>query len=448
MSTTIKAGLRDTFDSLARRAYGNANRAALLSHANPGILEPIPFGTVLTVPADPYSPALPPVRATANTANTVNISIGGRKIQNWSRLTWTRSIDTYRTFEFDTQWDPEDPADRETFRPFAFKRGLISVNNDVVLTGTPHCVPRPGQREKNMNVSGSSLPHVLAECNMPISAFPMTFKNQDLEQIATRVCRPFGLGVKFLHGAGDGFGEIKFYQGKKFKPKAAADPDAILGLDGLSTKQPKEKKPFDKLSLEPDEFPLDFLFDLARLRGGLFTDDEWGHLCFIREAPTGRPVATLIEGQSPQILVEPWFDPTMVFSDVTGWRPSATREKGGSYTTRNRHLSGVVRPSTFRADGSEAGALRHTTEAKLGRMYPAMCAWDVSVPSWRNPEGLLWEPNTTLWLEAPEAMIYNKYEFLIREVQYTREGSSERALLNVVLPGSFSGKTPERMPWD
>lgn len=448
MSTTIKAGLRDTFDTLARRAYGDPKRAYLLMGANPNVLEPIPFGTILTVPQDPAGPEAAPTRPRANTANTVNLSLGGQKIENFSRVQITRTADSYRTFEVDAAWDPESKNDRDFFKPFQFKRALVSVNNDVYLTGTAvNIVPTVTAGEKSVTISGYSLPGVLNDCMMPISSFPLTFKAQDLEQISRKICQPFGLRVKFLEGAGQGFGEIKFYTGKKFVPKA--DPDAEVSIDVMDgVKKPKEKKPFDVTSLEPDEAPLDFLFGLARLRGGIWTDDEWGNLCFVREAPTGRPVQKILIGSAPMVEIAPRFEGTRLYSEITAWRPSSTREKGQRYTVKNPHLRGVVRPYTTRADGAEAGAIQHTAKDTSGRMFPELCSWDLTVPSWVNKVGYIWEPGTTVVVNAPDAMIYRDYEFLIREVTLTRERQKESAVLNLVLPGSFSGKMPKALPWD
>ena len=81
-------------------------------------------------------------------------------------------------------------------------------------------------------------------------------------------------------------------------------------------------------------------------------------------------------------------------------------------------------------------------------MFGAMASYSVALSTWRDPAGNLWAPNTTLKLQAPGAMIYNSYEFIVRSVEFSKDSTSETARLNLVLPGAFSGQIPEALPWD
>jgi hypothetical protein len=45
-------------------------------------------------------------------------------------------------------------------------------------------------------------------------------------------------------------------------------------------------------------------------------------------------------------------------------------------------------------------------------------------------------------------MIYNRYSLIARSVVLEQSGQSKTALLELVMPGSFSGEIPETMPWD
>ena len=81
-------------------------------------------------------------------------------------------------------------------------------------------------------------------------------------------------------------------------------------------------------------------------------------------------------------------------------------------------------------------------------MFGSMVAYSVAVPTWRSPAGDMWQPNTIVNLRAEDAMIYNSYDFIIRGVEFQRERDMEKAVLDLVIPGSFSGKVPEALPWD
>jgi prophage tail gpP-like protein len=77
-----------------------------------------------------------------------------------------------------------------------------------------------------------------------------------------------------------------------------------------------------------------------------------------------------------------------------------------------------------------------------------MAAYSVSVSTWRDSLGSIWAPDTTVTLEAPDAMIYSAFSFIIRSVSFDRDGFSETATLDLVIPGSFSGQQPEALPWE
>jgi prophage tail gpP-like protein len=81
-------------------------------------------------------------------------------------------------------------------------------------------------------------------------------------------------------------------------------------------------------------------------------------------------------------------------------------------------------------------------------MFGNMVAYSVKVATWRDPSGNLWEPNTIVSLDAPDAMVYRPYDFVIRGVEFERDSRKEHATLDLVMPGSFSGEIPEALPWD
>ena len=81
-------------------------------------------------------------------------------------------------------------------------------------------------------------------------------------------------------------------------------------------------------------------------------------------------------------------------------------------------------------------------------MFAEMASYTLSaLPTWRDPQGDLWEPNTTIVVAAPEAMIYTPTEFLIRRVTLSATPEERKASLDLVLPGAFSGSAPKALPW-
>jgi len=398
----------DTFELVARKKYGDESQASRIASANPGTSEPLVVGTQLVIPAQPSAPKDILQQAQADDENEVAVLIECERFRFWENIRTTRSIDAMDTVEFTA---PQDPAFRKIFKPFSYKSLDVTVGGDPLFTGTMiDIVPTLGNKRRTLDVSGYSLPGVLNDCTPPASmAGLLEFFDQGLEEIAKSMAAPFGLDVKF-----------------------DADPGAI----------------FDLVAVEMDVKVLRFLTKLAQQRNLIVTSTPEGALLFHQSVTPGKPVATLAQGASPVVAVVPDFDPQRYHSHITGVDPVLVGLEGGQFTVKNERLPGVVRPFTFKTPDTIESNVKASVDAKAGRMFANVASYTIELSSWRDPSGNLWTPNTTLKLEAPGAMIYNPYEFVIRSVELNKTSNSETARLNLVIPGSFSGKIPETLPWD
>ena len=169
---------------------------------------------------------------------------------------------------------------------------------------------------------------------------------------------------------------------------------------------------------------------------------------FLKSSEGGQPVARLQQGAAPVLSVTPFFSPQEYYSHITGIGPVIVGLAGSQFTVKNPLLLGVTRPLTFEAPDTLDADVKSAVEAKIGRMFGNVVSYSVRVATWRDPNGKLWEPNTSIELLAPGAMIYKAYEFIIRSIEFGRDRETETATLNLVIPGAFSGKIPEALPWD
>lgn len=328
----------------------------------------------------------------------------------WNEIELKRSIDCFDTVAFTAPFEPERREFRDTFRPFSFKPLDVQVVDKRVFTGTLVGVDpatEPGAR--TIAVSGYSKPGVLNDASMPVRSFPLEVNGLSLRQIAQHVVAPFKLDVR------------------------------VVGDTGAA---------FHRVALKTDESPLAFLTELAKQRGLVMGNTPGGALLLQRSVAPGRPVARLREGEAPLISVKPTFSPQEYFSEITGLASAKPGRVGSAYTVQNPRLRNVVRPNTFTADDTEKADIPAATRARLGRMFGNMVAYVLELPTWRDPQGALWSPNTTLTVHAPGAMIYAPTELLIRDVTLRQSSDSVSASLGVVLPGAFSGEIPARLPWD
>jgi len=409
LSTTYNVIAGDTFESIARKKYGTEKEAGRISRANPGVNEPLTAGTVITIPALPDAPENLPSQLPANQEDEVAVLIDGRRFRFWDKVRITRTIDSMDTVEFGAPFDHTAPGFRDTFRPFSFKPVAITVGGEPLFTGTMVAVsPTIDNGQRTVAVSGYSLPGVLNDCTPPASSFPLEFNGQTLKDIASAVAEPFGLSVDF--------------QG---------EPGAV----------------FERVACEPGKKALAFLAELAKQRNLIISSTERGKLLFWQSKDAGKSVAKLQQGVAPVLSVTPFFSPQEYYSHITGIEPVTVGLEGSQYTVKNPRLQGVTRPITFNAPDTEGADVKAAVEAKAGRMFGNMVAYSIRVATWRDPSGKLWAPNTTIKLTAPDAMVYDEYEFVIRSVQFERESAAATATLDLVIPGSFNGVIPEALPW-
>jgi len=399
----------DTFELISRKQYGTEQYTGNIIQANPGASEPLQPGTSLIIPANPTANENKPQTAEAENLDEVALLIDGKRFRFWTSIKLTRSIDNMDTVDIAAPFEPNLASFKETFRPFSFKSTEITVGGEPLFKGTMiSVIPTLGD-SKVIQVSAYSMPGVLNDCTAPASAYPLEYNNQNLQALTNAVIKPFGLSAVF-----------------------EAEPGAV----------------FERVAINPGQKLLDFISDLARQRNLVISSTERGELLFRKSIENGVPVAKLRQGESPVVSVSPTFNPQDYYSHVTGIEPIVVGLAGDVFTVKNGKLTTLLRPFTFLAQDAESGTLKEAVEAKAGRMFGNMVSYKLSVNTWRDPAGKLWQPNTLVNLQSNNAMIYEPYNLVIRSVEFSRDENSQTATLDLVIPGSFSGKIPEVLPWD
>lgn len=406
MSISYSTQQGDTIAGLARRFYGDPSRSSLILRANPGLAEPLRPGLTVIIPSAPQLGAVAPLDG----PDEVAIAIGGGRFRYWSEFTLTRSIDAVSSFTLTAPLERENAVFRRTFRPFSYAPVSVQIGGERVHTGTLlHVNPTLSDESRTVICTGYGLPGVLGDCNAPPSLYPLEYFGADLGDIAREVCAPFGLNVVFT-----------------------SDPGAR----------------FDVVDLGPTQAIWAFLSGLAGDRDLLVADNANGAITFGRPDINQPPVAKLVDGQSPVDNVAANFDPQRYFSDITGIDAYLIGLGGANYTVKNPRLQGVLRPHTFTVSDSYEGDTITATEANAARMFAEAATYTVQLVGWRTPSGRLWAPGQVVELAAPDAMIYTSFRFLIRSVELTARGDQRVAELTLVIPESFTGQQPERLPWD
>lgn len=412
MSTTYSTLAGDTYEDVARRVYGTDANASLIRSANPGTAEPLKAGAFLIVPADPGAPARKSQRLETVSRDEVSLLIDGKRFRYFTSLSVSRRVDGFSTVSVGAPYNASDADFREAMRQFQFKSVEVFIGGSPVFSGVLVAVtPSLGSKEKKVQASGYTRAGVLADCNAPMSAYPLEFFDDDMKTVTEKLIGPFSLKATFLKEAG-----AKFDQG---------------------------------LNLSPQKKIWPFLVRLAKQRNLLIRDDDKGDLVFwVPNATPAVPDAVLDQGASPLIRVTPDLDPQQYFSHVTGREPMFLNLDGASYTVINALLKGVLRPFTFEIDDTSGATLKEATEAATGRMFASAVKYEAEVATWRKPNGKIWQPGDFVQLTAPDAMIFKPYTFVVRGVTLSREEKSSVASLELSIPESLRGELPKALPWD
>lgn len=367
----------------------------------------MPSGLTIVIPALPGAPKNVKQRAASTGEDEVAILINGARFRFWTAVRVDRVFDGFDSFTFQAPMESGRADFREALRPFEYRTVEITVGGTPLFTGVLVSIePSVSENDKTVTVSGYSSPGVLADCTPPGSAFPLEYNDVTLRQVLEGLAAPFGLEVK----------------------------DEVSNADI-----------FERVACDPGRALFPFLSDLARQRNTVLSNDENGALTIRQTGAARNVVAKLKQGVPPVTSVTSSFSPQQYYSTVTALSPTLVGLEGEQASADNAFLN-VVRPHTFNAQDTDTTA-QQAADAKLSRMFANVASYTVTVPTWRTENGALWRPGDTIVLEAPDAMVYTEYAFLVRAVSFSRDTEGYEATLTLVLPGAFSGEKPETLPW-
>ncbi len=408
---TVQPG--DTYADISRKQYGDESYARNIAEANPGAPAQPQVGSVIVTPDIPELELDDQRKGTLRSdadKDLVTLTINGKVFRFWSNVNITQHLDAVSTVNFNSPFEPDQEIFREAFRPYSYQEVRIDVGGQLLFTGTlVNPVPTLGPRERSVSARCYSKPGVLSDCTPPASAYPLQWDAATLRTIAADVCRPFGVSVVFPEGSG---------------------------------------LVFERISLDPGSKVMPDLARFASQRNLVIRSNERGQLVFLRPKETGEPVARFREGLGPLQSVTPSIGSQQFYSHITGVAPSIVGLEGPQATVVNPRLKGVLRPYVYPASDTEEGGLQEAVRSKIGRMYAESASYEVELDTWRDVDGNIWQPGDFVTLTAPGCMVYSEYTFQIRTVYLKATPNEQSATLNLIIPGTLSGKVPETLPWD
>jgi prophage tail gpP-like protein len=397
--TIYTAVLGDTFSSVARKTTGKDTEAAKIRSANPGVVDPIQAGTVLQIPNTTTT-------QTTFKADGLDLRVNEVAIGTLPNFSMSTAVDGFRKASFTV---PNEIPMREVLPNLTPYGVNIGYNSTQIMTGyleTP--TYQDDETSKSMTIDISSLPQVLADTSPSLSAFPMDFKDRDLQKIANYICQSYSL-------------ETSFY----------VDPGAR----------------FTKTDIKQYEKSLAYLSRLAIQRAMVIGDDAFGAVVFTDGASAGAPILEIDDEQRSDVTVLPKYNTSKYYSSVTGILKSKTGRSRKEITVANPHYVGIIKPHRFEIKDSDEGELETAVNSVAARMFAEVFNVEITVPGWTDKNGELIEHGRPVKVRAPDKGIEDFVELDIRNATLNTDDSQQSATVNCVLPGVFAGVIPETVPW-
>lgn len=357
-----------------------------------------------------------PTSLTPETEESVNVQIDRNYFAHWEDVEITLAIDAFSTAKFTAPFALENRKFRDVFRPFMFQALEVDTHLETLFKGYILPVePDDDATKTQVTIAGYARAAVLCDCSLP-PVHPLTnvkvpreFKKLGISAIAASCCDPFGIKV------------------------------ALLADEG---------KAFDKVKCGPEKKVHEFLCELTKQRSLVIGNDTEGDVLLWQSVEPGNPVAHFVQGELPVPTIKAQFDPQNYFSHITGYAAKKRGKAPAQWTEQNPFLQAPYRPHTFKLEDTERADAPEATKAKAARMFANIVTYTIpDIPTWRDPSGQVWKPNTTITAHYPNAMIYEKTELLVRTVKLKTNKTQHTATLECCLPGAFNGKMPETLPW-
>lgn len=388
----------DTFSSISRSQFGSEMQATIIKQANPQVTVPIPVGTNMVIP-------------TSGTSKKnfkqfgLDVRIDGSSFEVYDSFICTMAIDGFGRVNFVVPNEIQTRAVLPLMTPLSVD---IGYNGFSMFSGFVE-TPQPQENgNKSLLIDSSSWPNLLST-PASVTAYPLEFKDSNLEVIANELVKPYDI-------------ECFFY----------SEPGPV----------------FKKVSIKQGENVYEFLAKLAKQRGLIIRDDSYGSLIFDKGEISGSPVLNIDSESRPDVIVGPVVVSTSeYFSSVTGVLKGKNGRRRVGLTANNPHYVGILRPHRFEVSDCDDGELATAVESIAGRMFASCFKLPVTIPGWLDENGELIEPGKSIMVKSPKDYIEDFYELLIATVSFASDGKSKSTTMECVIPGVYSAIIPETVPW-
>jgi prophage tail gpP-like protein len=339
---------------------------------------------------------------------TLTISTGGKTLSGWLEVSITRGVEICPS-SFSVSMTERFPGQAAKAVVDPGSPCTIAISGTTILTGYVDAfLPGYDADSHTVHLLGRSKTEDIVDCSVDADAVGWEIYGGNgaaVKTIASKICAPFGVNV------------------------VMPDGDSALPTGAA-------------FSVYPGFRCFQLIEELCRSVGMLAWDDANGNLVISKAGTAGRAASSLVEGQNI-LAAEAMFTMNERFNTykVVSQVPNDITGHISTYAFANPQDNGVPRYRLMLIPSEtplQKQFLQRRANWERSRRYGRSRMARITVPSWRDSAGNIWQPNSVIGVNAPNLKIVE--DRVISEVTFYR---GERGTLATLTLIEKQGLTPE-----
>lgn len=315
-------------------------------------------------------------------------------------------------FSFDAYFNQNNEEHKLLFRPGRYNLARIGHNGELLITGfilSPNFSAQPTPTLSNFK--GYSVPGVLEDSQIPMSAYPLQSDNLTLREISTKLLRPFQIRMDV--------------------------DDSVSAL---------MDQPYEKTTAEPTQSVKDYLCSLASQKNIIVSHTPKGHLHYTKAKADMLPIYKF-SNDIPGTTFALSFNGQGMHSEITVIK-QADKDGGnaGQSTVFNPYVpkdTTAFRPKviiqTAGTDNDTLSAAKNALAEELKNIVLTINTDRIVI------NGKVITPNQVVSVICPECFIYKPTNFFIEAVSLSGDPQKITGVLTCVPVEVYNGQAPKNI---
>lgn len=377
---------------------------------------------------DAYANPPPPPKKPSLPDDTLTLEVGGHAFTGWEDVRIVRGIELFPS-HFALRLTERLPGEPGLFPIAPGQTFRLRIGSDLVMSGyIDSYTSRVSARGHQVSVVGRSATADLIDCAAGVtsgneSAATMTYSAASLYQLASDLCKPFGIGVT--------------------EPDGEGEPLVSIG-DGIP-----------QFTVPHGATVYDILEPQARLRQMLMLDGTDGSLILAKVGTTKAASGLTLPGSCEEAEISfSKQDRYTIYLPISNPFDIA-RDVDAATGVHGSHYAPVRDDAAFEGQPRLDGAPRYRPHFVISdqpvygyRLAESLAKWEKSrrfgrsqiftglVSAWRDSAGHLWTPNTLAPIEAPIMKLTGR-TWIISQVAFLKGGQGTRTAITLMPPEAF-----------